>query len=76
MINTSKEKNKYIKSQNKIHQAPKYNLAPKQKLPISTCIGNNSPFCDELPMGNHDSSSKGGGYRVDPLVLAKSAHKA
>ena len=33
MINTSKEKNKYIKSQNKIHlpQAFKYNLAPKQK---------------------------------------------
>ena len=35
MINTSKEKNKYIKNQNKIRQAqaPKYNLAPKQKTP-------------------------------------------
>ena len=77
MINTSKEKNKYIKSQNKIHlpQAFKYNLAPKQKkLPLSTCICTPS-FCDELSKGNHNSSLKGGGYGVDPLVLVKSARK-
>ena len=75
MINTSKEKNKYIKSQNKIHQAPKYNLAPKRKLPLSTCICT-PPFYDELPKGTHNSSSKGGGCTVDPLVLAKSAYRA
>ena len=76
MINTSKEKNKYIKSQNKIHQAQasKYNLAPKQKTPPSTRICTPS-FCDELSKGNHDSSLKGGGYGVDPLVLVKFARK-
>ena len=71
MINTTK----YIKSQNNVHQAPRYNLAPKQKLPLSTCICT-PPFCDELPKGNHDSSSKGGGCEVDTLVLAKSTRKA
>ena len=73
MINTSKAK-KYIKSQNKVHQAPRYNLAPKQKFPLSTCICT-PPFCNEFPKGNYDLSSKGGGCGVDPLVLAKFVHK-
>ena len=61
MINTSKEKNKYIKSQKKIHQtqAPKYNLAPKQKkkLPLSTCMHMYSPIfvmnCQRAIMTHH-----------------------
>jgi len=67
----SQKKKKYIK------ETPKYNLAPKQK-------HKNSPyqhayvlpsFCDELPKGNHDSSSKGRGG-VECLALTKLTHKA
>ena len=68
----SQKKLKYIK------EAPRYNLCtPKQNsnTPISMHICT-PPFCNELPKGNHDSSSKGGGCRVEPLALAKSARKA
>ena len=66
----SQNKKKYIK------EAPKYKLAPKQKkkVPLSPCTICIPPFCDELPKGNHDSSSKGGGG-VDCRALAKSACK-
>ena len=67
----SQIKKKYIK------EAPKYNLAPKQKLklPQSTCTKCTLPFCDKLLKGNHDSSSKGGGG-VECLALTKLARKA
>ena len=60
---------KYIK------EAPKYNLCTP-KLPLSLCHMCTPPFCDELPKGNQDSSSKGGGGGVDRLAPAKSARKA
>ena len=61
------------------HESPKYNLnlplsTKTQKLPLSTCI-NTPPFCDKLPTGNQDSSSKGGG-KEECRTLAKSARKA
>ena len=59
---------KYIK------EAPRYNLCTP-KLPLSPCIST-PPFYDKKPKGNHDSSSKGGGCGIEPLALAKSAHKA
>ena len=33
-------------------------------------------FCDELPKGNQESSSKGGGSGVEPLAPSKFARKA
>ena len=62
-------------------KAPRYNLklqsSKKTKNKISAYL---HPyvlpfFCDELPKGNQDSSSKGGGGG-DRLRLAKSARKA
>ena len=46
----------------------------KKNLPLSPSICT-PPFCDELPKGNQDSSSKGGGGE-DRQAPAKSAHKA
>ena len=45
------------------------------KLPLSPYICS-PPFCDELPKGNQESSSKGGASGVEPLAPAKSARKA
>ena len=60
-------------------EAPRYNLKlqssqKKKKIPLSPSICT-PPFCDELPKGNQDLSSKGGGGG-DHLNLAKSACKA
>ena len=58
------------------HEAPRYNLKLQkhQNLPLSPSICT-PPFCDELPKGNQDSSSKRGGG-VNRRTLAKSERKA
>ena len=42
---------------------------------MSPLITMHSPFCDELPKGNHDLSEGGVGGEA-PLALAKSSCKA
>ena len=70
MHHEPKKKMKYI------NETPRYNLqSTNSNLPQSPCVCN-PPFCDELPKGNQDSSSKGGACGVESLAPAKSARKA
>ena len=62
-------------------EASRYNLKlqnkkknKKKNLPLSPSICT-PHFCDELPKGNQNSSSKGGGGE-DRLLLTNSARKA
>ena len=66
--------NKYITSQKHTQKAPRYNLK-LQKLQSSPYLSKcTPPFCDELPKGNQDLSSKGGSK--EHLELTKSARNA
>ena len=67
----SQIKRKYIKLLDIQSKAPNTPKTPKLPLSPSICT---LPFYDELPKGNHESSSKGGGGG-DRRALTKSTHK-